>query len=303
MCDEFTEADNEALLARRALNRRDFTIAGASVAALAVMPGCMAKDQPQASGSGKAAPALETISQTVMVDTPDGQADAFWVHPKEGKHPAVLMWPDIAGLRDAFHTMATRLAGAGYAVLAVNQYYRSAPAPVLKDFAEWRSDAGQAKLRPMIAEITPDRTTSDGGAFVAWLDKQEAVDTAKKVGTVGYCMGGPFTVRTAVAAPDRVGAACSMHGANLVSDDPQSPVKLLGKTKAAYLFAIGQNDDERQPEAKTALKQAAEAAGLHAEVEVYPANHGWCVIDTPVYDHDAAEKAWGRMLATFGTYT
>ncbi|MDE2561453.1 MAG: dienelactone hydrolase family protein [Sphingomonadales bacterium] len=302
MCDEFTEAENEAYLARKRLNRRDFTIAGASVAAIAVVPGCMAKDQPKASGSGAASPGLETVSGMVTVETPDGKADAFWVHPKTGKHPAVLMWPDIAGLRPAFHTMATRLAAAGYAVLAVNQYYRSAPAPVLASFADWRTDAGQAKLRPMIAAITPDRTTSDGGAFVAWLDKQPQVDTAKKVGTVGYCMGGPFTVRTAVSTPDRVGAACSMHGANLVSDDPQSPVKLLGKTRAAYLFAIGQNDDERQPDAKTALRQAADAAHLHAEIEVYPANHGWCVIDTPVYDHDAAERAWSRMLATYQTY-
>lgn len=302
MCDEFTEAENEAYLARKRLNRRDFTIAGASVAALAVVPGCMAKDQPKASGSGTAAAALETVSRMVSIDTPDGKADAFFVAPRHGKHPAVLMWPDIAGLRDAFHTMATRLAGAGYAVVAVNQYYRSASAPVLTDFAAWRTPEGQAKLKPMIAEITPDRTTSDGGAFVKWLDAQPEVDTEKKVGTVGYCMGGPFTVRTAVSSPDRVGAACSMHGANLVSDTPDSPVKLLGETHAAYLFAIGQNDDERQPEAKTALKQAADAAHLHAEVEVYPANHGWCVIDTPVYDHDAAEKAWGRMLATYSTY-
>lgn len=301
MCDEFTEADNSALLAAQRLDRRRFALGGAGVAALAVVPGCSAKEQPKGSGA-PTAPALETASRMVTIDTPDGKADAFFVYPKKGLHPAVLMWPDIAGLRDAYKTMGTRLASAGYAVLVVNQYYRSAAAPVLNTLSEWRSDAGQVKLKPMIAAITPEGITKDAGAFVAWLDKQGEVDTAKKVGTCGYCMGGPYTVRTAVAAPGRIGAACSFHGANLVGEDPASPVKLLGQTHAAYLFAIAQNDDARQPEAKDELRKAADAAGLHAEIEVYPANHGWCTIDAPVYDKDQAEKAWGRMLATFAQY-
>jgi carboxymethylenebutenolidase len=162
--------------------------------------------------------------------------------------------------------------------------------------------AGQAKLGPMIAAIKPAGTTSDGAAFVRWLDGQKEVDTRRKIGSCGYCMGGPFTVRTALGAPDRVGAACSFHGAALVSDAADSPVKLLGRTKAAFLFAIAKNDDARQPDAKTALRAAAAAAHRPAEIEVYPANHGWCTIDAPVYDHAAAEKAWARMLATYKQY-
>ena len=302
MCDDFTESDNRGWIERQTvglnLARRDFAAIGASAAALAVVPGCNART---AAKKG-AAQALPTLSRDARVKTPDGIADGVFITPTTGKHPAVIMWPDIAGLRDAYKTMGTRLAAAGYAVLVVNQYYRNAPAPVLANFAEWTTPEGQAKLKPMIAAIKPTGTTSDGAAFVKWLDKQKEVDTARKVGSCGYCMGGPFTVRTALGAPTRVGAACSFHGAALVSDAADSPVKLLGLTKAAFLFAIGQNDDARQPEAKIALRAAAAAAHRPAEIEVYPANHGWCTIDAPVYDHASAEKAWARMLATYKQY-
>lgn len=289
MCDEFTEAEN---VHWAALNRRQFVTMGASAAALALTPGCMAKPGPQDSG-------LPTASRTVTIATPDGTADAFFVHPVSGRHPAVLMWPDIAGLRDAYKTMATRLAAAGYAVLVVNQYYRSAPAPIMQTMAEWRTPEGQAKLQPMIAAITNEGTVRDAGAFVAWLDGQAEVDRSRKLGTCGYCMGGPNTVRTAVAAPTRVGAAASFHGANLVNDAPDSPHRLLAQTQAAYLFAIAQNDDERSPTDKDALRKAAAEAQRPAEIEVYPAQHGWCTIDAPIYDAVQAEKAWGRMLALF----
>ncbi|MCW1383975.1 dienelactone hydrolase family protein [Novosphingobium sp. KCTC 2891] len=288
MCDEWTESDNAAFT----VNRRQFAAIGASAAALAVVPGCMA-------GPAPASKAMKTVSRGVSIATPDGKADAFFVHPKAGKHPAVILWPDIAGLREAYRTMGTRLAAAGYAVLVVNQYYRSSPAPVLKDFAEWRTPEGQDKLKPMIAAITPAGTVRDAAAFVGWLDAQAEVDTARRIGSAGYCMGGPFTVRTALANPARVGAAASFHGANLVNDTPDSPHALLGRTRASYLFAIAQNDDARSPTDKDKLREAAAAAGRPAEIEVYPAQHGWCTIDAPVYDQPQAEKAWGRMLALF----
>lgn len=291
MCDELTEAENAGWISAR-LSRRHFAAAGAGVTALAVAPSMMAAD----------APARPVASRTVIIDTPHGKADAFFVYPAKGKHPAVVMWPDIAGLRDAYKTMGTRLAAQGYAVLVVNQYYRSARAPIMQTMAEWRTDAGRAKLAPMIAAITPAGTTSDAGAFTAWLDRQAEVDTRRKIGSCGYCMGGPFAVRTAVAAPTRVGAAASFHGASLVTDTPDSPSALLAKTKAAYLIAIARNDDERAPDDKVKLKAAAQVAGRPAEIEVYPAQHGWCTIDSPVYDQAQAEKAWGRMLATFGKY-
>jgi len=295
MCDDFSEADNAQWLAARrrladGLDRRQFGLAGASAAALTLFPGC-------ASASNEVAE-LETRSRSVTITTPDGTADAFFVHPASGKHPAFVLWPDIAGLRDAYKVMGQRLAAAGYAVLVVNQYYRSAPAPILKDFAEWRTDAGQEKLKPMIAAITPAGTISDAGAFIDWLDRQAEVDTARKVGSSGYCMGGPFTIRTALARPERLGAIGSFHGANMVNDTPDSPHRQFGRIRAALLIAIAQNDDARQPEAKDALKTAAQAASLPAEIEVYPAQHGWCTIDSPVYDPVQAEKAWSRLLAT-----
>ena len=305
MCDEFTEADAARAerapiprgLVARGLSRREFAAYGAAAAALA---GCSGSASGVTGGvTGGKEPSRELSERMVQVTTADGVADAFFVHPAKGAFPGIVMWPDIAGLRDAFKIMARRLADSGFAVLTVNQYYRGAPAPVLGSFAEWRTPEGQAKMKPLIEAITPEATTRDAKAFVAFLDEQDAVDKAKRIGSNGYCMGGPFTVRTAAAVPARVGAAASLHGANLVSDDPQSPVKLIGKTQAAFLFAIGQNDDARQPEAKDKLKAACAAAGRPAEIEVYPADHGWCVPDTPMYDPTAADKAWERMLALF----
>lgn len=286
MCDEQTEAQNAAWL-----SRRQFGAAGAGLVVMATIPGC--SEAQSAPGN------LAVKGRAVTVTTPDGKADAWFYAPEAGKHPAVIMWPDIAGLREAYKTMASRLASAGYAVLVVNHYYRGAVAPVLDSLAAWRTPEGQAKLKPLIAGITPTATTSDAKAFVAWLDAQPEVDTAKKIGTCGYCMGGPYTVRTAAAVPDRVGAAASFHGGGLVGSEADSPVNLLAKTKASFLFAIAQNDDASAPDDKTALAAAAKAAGRPAEVEVYPAQHGWCTIDAPIYDKVQAEKAGSRMLALY----
>ena len=283
MCDDLTEAENAAWL-----SRRQFGAAGAGAAILASLPGCSTA-QETAGVKGRA----------VTVTTPDGKVDAWFYTPETGKHPSVIMWPDIAGLREAYKTMASRLASSGYAVLVVNHYYRGAVAPVLDSLVAWRTPEGQAKLKPLIAGITPAGTMSDARAFVAWLDAQPEVDTAKKIGTCGYCMGGPYTVRTAAAVPARVGAAASFHGAGLVGEGPDSPINLLAKTNAGFLIAIAQNDDASAPDDKTALIAAAKAAGRPAEVEVYPAQHGWCTIDAPIYDKVQADKAWARMLALY----
>ena len=285
MCDELSASE---LAAAPAISRRRFGLVGGA----AVLAACH--------GTGATGARPGTVRErAVKVATPDGTADAVFFHPATGKHPGIVMWPDIAGIRDANKAMARRLAAEGYAVLLVNQYYRSAPAPVLSGFAEWRTAEGQARLKPMIAAITPAGTTRDGGAFVAWLDRQPEVDAKRGIGTNGYCMGGPFAVRTAVAAPRRVRAAASLHGAALVTEGPDSPHRLLGQTKAAYLFAIGRNDDARAPGDKDALKAAAAASGRPAEVEVYAADHGWTVPDAPSYDRAEAERAWGRMMALF----
>lgn len=285
MCDEFTaQADDEAL-ARKGLSRREFAAIGAGLA----FAGC----------SG-AKPGSDRLSEgTVTFQTPDGTADAFFVHPAEGKHPGVIFWPDIAGVRDAMKVMGRRLAEAGYAVLVVNQYYRSAPSPILNTLSEWRTPENQAKIGPMRELLTSEAIARDAAAFVAFLDRQAAVDTGRGIGTQGYCMGGPFTVRTAAAVPDRVRAAASFHGAGLVTDDADSPHRLLGQTKASYLFAIARNDDARAPQEKDILREAAAAAGRPAEIEVYPADHGWCALDAPVYDQAQAERAWQRLLALY----
>lgn len=287
MCDEFTDADNDAALAGKGLSRREFAAFGAAAA----LAGCTSAREANAAGA--------LVEATVSVPTPNGTADGFFVHPGMGKYPGVIFWPDIGGLRDAKKVMARRLAAEGYAVLVINQYYRSAPAPILKSFSEWRTPEGQAKLAPMIALITPAGVASDGAAFAAWLDQQPAVDSGRGIGTQGYCMGGPFTVRTAAAAPGRVKAAASFHGGGLVGTAADSPSVLLGKTQAAFLFAIAQNDDARAPTNKDSLRTAAAASGRPAEVEVYPADHGWCVPDSPVYDQVQADRAWARLLALY----
>lgn len=309
MCDDTTETENEVYLETAKLKRRELNL-GAGAALVMMLSGCASSSNPKepepAPSSAKAAPDKAapppTTGQMVTISTPDGSAEAFFITPNEGTHPGVLLWPDVAGLRDAYTSMAARLAQAGYAVLAVNPYYRSAKMPVLASFAEWRTDAGKEKIRPLRDALTVEAISRDGAAFTAWLDQQKQVDKNKKLASMGYCMSGPFTFRTAAAAPERVGAIASFHGGGLATKEATSPHLLFAKIKAAALICIAQNDDERDPDAKTTLRQAADAAHLAAEIEVYPAQHGFCALDSPVYDAAQAERAWTRMLALFGKY-
>jgi carboxymethylenebutenolidase len=287
MCNEFTAIDEDAHLTRKGVSRRGFA-AGSGIAVLAACTGTNG----EAAGPGLA-------ERMVTFPTPDGTMDAFFVHPAKGKHPAVIMWPDIAGLRDAYKVMARRLAGAGYAVLVLNQYYRGQVAPIVKAMAEWRTPAGQEKLKPLIAQINPQATVRDARAAVAFLDAQKVLDTVRGIGSNGYCMGGPFTVRSAWAMPHRVKAAASFHGGGLVTDTPDSPHRLLAQSSASYLIAIAQNDDVRAPADKDSFRAAAQAAGRPAEIEVYKADHGWCTLDAPVFNQAEADRAWGRMLELF----
>lgn len=300
MCDETTEAENSLWATGRTLGRREFSRMTSGVAAAMLLPGCASGTVADKNDQKDAA--MEVASRTVLIETPDGSADAFFVHPVSGSCPAVIMWPDVAGLREAYRTMGSRLAKAGYAVLVVNQYYRSAPAPILDTMDDWRTEEGRALIDPMRAKLSPAGTSSDATSFLAWLDKQAEVDTSRKIGTCGYCMGGPFTFRTSAASPERVGALASFHGGGLVTDTDDSPHLLIPTMKAAMLIAIAQNDDARDPDAKTVLMNAARKAGRPAEIEVYPAQHGWCTIDAPIYDEAQAERAWSRMLALFSEY-
>jgi carboxymethylenebutenolidase len=246
----------------------------------------------------RAANAVAVTESEVKIKTPDGTCDAYFVHPATAA-PAVLVWPDILGLRPAFRQMGKRLAESGYAVLVVNPFYRSKPAPVVAEGAKFSDPETRKNLMGLAGALNATTHTTDAKAFIAWLDTQGAVDKRKKIGTTGYCMGGPMVFRTAAAVPDRVGAAGTFHGGGLVSKAADSPHLLIPTMKAQFLCCVAQNDDQREPDSKTVLKDSFAAAKLPAEIEVYPAAHGWCPPDGEVYDHDQAEKAWGRQLALF----
>ena len=298
MCDDFTLADDAEWQAMRRVSRRGFGLGAAGLAAGGTLAGCMATGNSNASPTPT--PAGVAIGERmVSIITPDGSTDAFFAYPANGRHAAILVWPDILGLRDSFKDKARQLARAGYAALAVNHYYRSAKAPVLPAGASFTDPAVRAAIAPFGKVLSPATYASDGKTFVAWLDRQVEVDTRRKIGTVGHCMTGGATIRTAAAAPDRVGVAASMHGGGLVTEAPDSPHRLIAATKAAVLIAIAQNDDAREPGSQPSLRAACEAAGRSCEIEVYPANHGWTVADSPSSDAVQAERAFQRQLAFY----
>jgi carboxymethylenebutenolidase len=213
----------------------------------------------------------------------------------------VLVWPDILGLRPAFREMGKRLAESGYSVLTVNPFYRQAKAPVVPEGASFADESVRNTVFPLARALNATTHATDAKAFIAWLDAQPSVDTSRKIGTTGYCMGGPIVMRTAAAVPDRVGAGASFHGGGLVTQNPDSPHLLVPQMKASFLFAVAENDDMQDPEAKNVLRETYDKAGLNAEIEVYPAAHGWCPPDSAVYNEEQAERAWSRLLALFET--
>jgi len=260
--------------------------------------------------AGASLGAQQVVETNVEIRTPDGTCDAAFIHPATGSHPAVVIWPDAFGLRPSMREIAKRLATAGYSVLVPNPFYRVAKAPVFEDASNFNfgDPAQRSKLTPLMGSINAEGAAErDATAFIAWLDAQRQVDRTKKVGTQGYCMGGALVVRTAAAASNRVGAGASFHGGGLVTPNPNSPHLLAPKIKARMYFGVAANDDAQQPDAKTKLKEAFEAAKVPAEVEVYPqAQHGWCVSDMPkqpngqpIYNQPDAERAWGKLLALY----
>jgi carboxymethylenebutenolidase len=241
--------------------------------------------------------AVAVTESDVNVTTPDGTADCYFVRPASGAVAGVLVWPDIFGLRPAFRQMGKRLAESGYSVLVVNPFYRTKKAPT----AEAGAATPIAEVRPLAQSLNETTQMTDAKAFIAWLDGQPSVARNRKIGTQGYCMGGPIAFRTAAAVPDRVGAVASFHGGGLVTDQPNSPHLQGAKTKAQFLIAIAASDDQRSPNEKNVLKDTFAKANLPAEIEVYEgAAHGWCPPDSGVYNEPQAEKAWSRLLALYG---
>ena len=261
-----------------------------------------------AAGGRGATAETDIVETDVEIKTPDGTCDAAFIHPRAGAHPAVLIWPDAFGLRPSMRAMARRLAADGYSVLVPNPFYRMAKAPFTdaSNFSFQNPD-DMAKLRPLMGSASaPGNPEKDAATFVAYLDAQKAVDKSRKIGTQGYCMGGPLVVRTAAALPERIGAGASFHGGGLVTDKSDSPHLLAPRIRAHMYFGVAANDDARQPDAKVRLKEAFEAAKVPVEVELYAtAPHGWCVPDmpaqngAPIYNQPEAERAWARLLALF----
>jgi carboxymethylenebutenolidase len=261
-----------------------------------------------ATGSVSAA-ALKVVEDNVEIKTPDGVCDAAFIHPATGSHPGVLIWPDAFGLRPVFRDMAKRLAAEGYSVLVPNPFYRVAKSPVFADVASFnfQNADDRAKLGPLMGSVNaPGNAEKDAAAYIAFLDAQKQVNKGKKIGTQGYCMGGPLVVKTSAAVADRVGAGASFHGGGLVTANPDSPHLLAPKIKGRMYFGIASNDDKQQPDAKDKLKEAFAAAKVTAEIEVYSGSlHGWCVSDmplqngNPIYNKPDAERAWGKLLELY----
>jgi carboxymethylenebutenolidase len=281
---------NDQLLSR--LSRRDF-IALSAAAALAAAGG---------SASGTEMPVIQA---GVDVPTPDGTCDAFFIHPAQGSYPGVLLWHDSPGLRPVIGDLGKRIAQEGYSVLVPNLFYRSAKAPVFDASFDYANNSADREkyARTVASFLAPGAAERDAVAYVAFLDGRREVNKRKKIGTHGYCLGGPYIMRTAAALPDRVGAGASFHGGFLVTDKPNSPHLLAPKIKARLYFAIAFDDDKREPEVKNKLREAFAAAKVRAEVEVYPnALHGWCVPDSKAADNKQdAERAWGKLVALYKT--
>jgi carboxymethylenebutenolidase len=242
------------------------------------------------------------VEKDVEIKTADGTADAALYYPEgKGSWPAVLLWPDVMSLRPAFREMGRRLASSGYVVLVPNLYYRAKKAPVIDGAFNFANPEDRAKITPLRATVTPEGTDRDSVAYLAFLDAQPQTNRKKKAGVQGYCMGGPLSVRTAAAVPDRIAAVASFHGGGMVTDAPTSPHLLLPKTKAEYLICVAENDDKRDPADKDKLKAALDAAGRPNKLEVYAgAAHGWTVPGGQVFNPPAAEKAWAELLALYG---
>jgi carboxymethylenebutenolidase len=284
MCDEHYEEDVKAYK-QSLLSRREFGALSVAAGMSILLP--------------RAEAAVAVTESDVNIKTPDGTADCYFVHPASGTGAGVVVWPDILGLRPAFRTMGKRLAESGYSVLVVNPFYRSKKAPVLAEGAKFSDPAVSAAVRPLAGALNPTTHVTDAKAFVAWLDTQASVSKTRKIGTTGYCMGGPMVMRTAASVPERVGAAATFHGGGLATTAADSPHLLVPQMKAQSLHCVAQNDDERDMNAKVLLKQAFDKANLVTEVEVYPAMHGWCAIDSEQYNMEQAEKAHARLLVLF----
>jgi len=283
MCDDFI---HQGLTHDPAVSRRAFMVSTAATVVLT---------------SAAASAEAKVVEKDVNVPMASGVSDSALFYPEgKGTWPAVLVWPDILGLRPVFREMGRRLAAEGYVVLVPNPFYRNAKAPVVDGSFDFSKPEDRAKVMPLAAALTADATVSDAKSYTTFLDAQPQTNKEKKMGVQGYCMGGPLTFRTAATRPDRIGAAATFHGGGLVTDKPDSPHLLIPQMKAEVLCCVADNDDKRDPAAKDSLKQAFAAAHLKATVEVFEGcNHGWTVRGSQVYNEEGAERAWSELTALY----
>ncbi|PZQ62401.1 MAG: dienelactone hydrolase [Phenylobacterium zucineum] len=252
-----------------------------------------------AAGVAGSAHAADVVEKDVEVKTADGVADAALFYPSgKGTWPAVLVWTDIMGLRPAFREMGRRLASQGYVVLVPNPFYRSVKGVVAAPGFDFSNPEHRAKVMGY-RQAMDAGADGDAKAYLAFLDAQPQTNKKAMAGVQGYCMGGPLSFRTAGVLPARIGAVGSFHGGGLTTKEPTSPHLLIPKTKASYLVAVARNDDARQPDSKEILKAAFAEAKRPATVQVYPADHGWCVKGSQVYDEAQAEKAWAELTKLY----
>lgn len=288
MCDESKLAD----WARQTISRRQFGALTGAAAVVACAP-----------GEGTSVAQAATVGLTergVNFVPPDGTLDGFFVQPDNGNHSAVILWPDIASIRESKRNIARKLTTSGHAVLVVNPYYRDVAGEQFADFAAFIADGGFQKVGPWRGKLDAAAIMRDAAAITDWLDRQQGVDQAQGIGTQGYCMGGPFTIWTAAAVPARIKAAASFHGGGLVrADNPMSPHALLDRVDATLLIAVAQDDDAKAPQDKVIFDDAARAADVPATVTVYPGDHGWMVSDIPAYDAVAAARGEADLKALY----
>jgi carboxymethylenebutenolidase len=278
--------NHQGFIADTALTRRTMLLSMGAMAAAGSMP-AFAEDPG----------ARKVTERDVSVKTADGSADAALFTPADkGKWPAVLMWPDILGLRPVFREMGRRLAAQGYVVLVPNPYYRARKAPVVEGPFDFNSKDDMARIRKFREGLTDAMVDRDSAAYVKYLDSRPQTDRRRKMGVQGFCMSGPISFRTAAVRPDRIGAVATFHPGALVTDKPSSPHLLIPKSRAAYLVIIAKNDAEKMPKEKPDLDAAFARAHRPAKVEISSANHGWTVAGSQTYDEKEAERAWAELL-------
>jgi carboxymethylenebutenolidase len=278
--------NHQGFIADTSLTRRTMLLSMGAVAAAGSMP-AFAEDPG----------ARKVTERDVSVKTADGSADAaLFVPAGKGKWPAVLMWPDILGLRPVFREMGRRLAAQGYVVLVPNPYYRARKAPVVEGPFDFNSKGDMARIGKFREGLTDAMVDRDSAAYVKYLDSRPETDRRRKMGVQGFCMSGPISFRTAAVRPDRIGAVATFHPGALVTDKPSSPHLLIPKSRAAYLVIIAKNDAEKMPKEKPDLDAAFARAHRPAKVEISSANHGWTVAGSQTYDEKEAERAWAELL-------